>query len=275
MPDFQEPSGEAMRQQQELMHDYEAMMLRGMQAFHGVDPARQSAETSVSFSAHRTQHWEVYGRQGGYCRVDGCSWLTFPMVFFQRNRDRALIKFTVRLDQLREANRWSLRIEGDDIIFGEVLECRQMQDGIDVTLLLHPEEMEMRARAGDSVRYSLTVPTIRYRRRDGDAYRVQLERAGLLPDRLEALQELMQEQSVSMPTADDQRVSAQEWHYQRMERAGVFEELRQERSQPPIKQPAICKGCRHLHGQYHGGTLLVCGVHPYGNGEDCSDFEGF
>ena len=53
----------------------------------------------------------------------------------------------------------------------------------------------------------------------------------------------------------------------------AVEELRQERSRPTVKQPARCQGCRHRHGRSYSGTLLVCGMHPYGNGEDCSDFE--
>ena len=53
----------------------------------------------------------------------------------------------------------------------------------------------------------------------------------------------------------------------------AVEELRQERSRPTVKQPARCQGCRHRHGRSYSGTLLVCGMHPYGNGEDCSDIE--
>ncbi|MBD2034869.1 hypothetical protein H6F76_07465 [Leptolyngbya sp. FACHB-321] len=222
----------------------ERMTMRGIQAFYGMNPveARQIGEISSPFSAQRSvapnvQHWEIYRRQNGYCKVDGCAWLTFPLVYFQPNHDRVLIKFTVRHDQLRETNRWYLSLEGGDIIFGEVLELRQRQDGIAVTLLLHPESIETRAQAGDGSRYSLAVPTIRYRHRSEASYR-RLERAGLLAERIEAL-----------------------------------EALRQELSRPTAQQPALCKGCRHLHGQSYGGTLMVCGMHPYGNGEDCSDFE--
>jgi hypothetical protein len=53
----------------------------------------------------------------------------------------------------------------------------------------------------------------------------------------------------------------------------AVEALRQEQSRPTAKQLAHCQGCRHLHGQAYGGTLMVCGMHPYGNGEDCSDFK--
>lgn len=38
--------------------------------------------------------------------------------------------------------------------------------------------------------------------------------------------------------------------------------------------PSKCKTCRNFHGKSYGGNFLVCGIHPYGNGEDCSDFEG-
>jgi hypothetical protein len=46
---------------------------------------------------------------------------------------------------------------------------------------------------------------------------------------------------------------------------------------PPIA-PAhpLCQTCRHYHGQSYGGTLLVCGMHPYGIADgqtDCSDHE--
>lgn len=37
--------------------------------------------------------------------------------------------------------------------------------------------------------------------------------------------------------------------------------------------PDICKTCQHLHGKSYSGTMLVCGMHPYGNGEECGDFE--
>lgn len=42
----------------------------------------------------------------------------------------------------------------------------------------------------------------------------------------------------------------------------------------PHQHPLQCKNCRNFHGKSYGGTFLVCGIHPYGNGEDCSDFEG-
>lgn len=218
--------------------------MRGIQAFYGMNPvaARHTVDISSPCSAPKSvdrhvQHWEVDGRQSGYCQVDGCAELTFPLVSFQPHYDRVLIKFTVRHDQLRETNRWSLSLEGGAIIFGELLELRQRPDGIAVTLLLHPEASEARAQAGDGIRYSLVVPTRRYRRRSEASYR-RLERAGLLAERIEAL-----------------------------------EALRQELLCPTAKQPALCKGCRHLHGQYYGGTLMVCGRHPYGKGEDCSDFK--
>ena len=40
-----------------------------------------------------------------------------------------------------------------------------------------------------------------------------------------------------------------------------------------VQHPA-CVGCRHFHGQYYGGNLLVCGMHPYGwDSENCPDWE--
>jgi hypothetical protein len=40
------------------------------------------------------------------------------------------------------------------------------------------------------------------------------------------------------------------------------------------RSPKICQNCRNYHGRSYNGNSLVCGIHPYGNGEDCSDFEG-
>lgn len=45
--------------------------------------------------------------------------------------------------------------------------------------------------------------------------------------------------------------------------------LESESSQPP----AICSHCRSFYGQAHNDNLLVCAIHPYGNGENCLDFE--
>lgn len=43
----------------------------------------------------------------------------------------------------------------------------------------------------------------------------------------------------------------------------------------PVQHPA-CRGCRHYHGQVYGGSLLVCGMHPYGvESESCADWETF
>lgn len=42
------------------------------------------------------------------------------------------------------------------------------------------------------------------------------------------------------------------------------------------RTPAVCANCRHYHGQMYGGTMLICGMHPYGPGEEatsCSDRE--
>lgn len=46
--------------------------------------------------------------------------------------------------------------------------------------------------------------------------------------------------------------------------------------EPFINEHPVCVGCRHYHGQVYGGTMLVCGMHPYGvdDGQDtCSDKE--
>ena len=46
--------------------------------------------------------------------------------------------------------------------------------------------------------------------------------------------------------------------------------------EPWMQQHPVCVGCRHYHGQIYGGTLLVCGMHPYGMAagvETCPDRE--
>jgi hypothetical protein len=48
---------------------------------------------------------------------------------------------------------------------------------------------------------------------------------------------------------------------------GAVEEVTQpmiQNVEPFLKHHAICSGCRHFHGQVYGGTMLVCGMHPYG-----------
>jgi hypothetical protein len=46
----------------------------------------------------------------------------------------------------------------------------------------------------------------------------------------------------------------------------------------PTPDPAIhpaCVGCINYNGSDYGGNLLVCGMHPYGCGNDiCADWEG-
>jgi hypothetical protein len=43
---------------------------------------------------------------------------------------------------------------------------------------------------------------------------------------------------------------------------------------PLLNNHTACVGCRNYHGQAYGGTLLVCGMHPYGwEGEKCPDWE--
>lgn len=44
--------------------------------------------------------------------------------------------------------------------------------------------------------------------------------------------------------------------------------------EPFLNEHPACVGCRHYHGQSYGGTMLVCGMHPYGwEGEQCPDWE--
>ena len=47
--------------------------------------------------------------------------------------------------------------------------------------------------------------------------------------------------------------------------------------EPSCDTLPACMGCRNYHGQVYGNSLLVCGMHPYGRGEDkyCPDWEGF
>ncbi|MGA7934691.1 MAG: hypothetical protein WCA35_14190 [Kovacikia sp.] len=43
--------------------------------------------------------------------------------------------------------------------------------------------------------------------------------------------------------------------------------------EPFLNDHPACVGCRHYHGQAYGGTMLVCGMHPYGwEGEKCPDW---
>ncbi|MBD2019178.1 hypothetical protein H6F43_03135 [Leptolyngbya sp. FACHB-36] len=44
-------------------------------------------------------------------------------------------------------------------------------------------------------------------------------------------------------------------------------------TQPISPIPQICRDCQFLCGERHDGNLLVCAVHPSGNGEDCKDFK--
>lgn len=56
-----------------------------------------------------------------------------------------------------------------------------------------------------------------------------------------------------------------------------LELLQQIHAQRPSlpNQPAACQGCQHYHGRMYGGSMLVCGMHPYGVEDDrCPDWEG-
>jgi hypothetical protein len=40
------------------------------------------------------------------------------------------------------------------------------------------------------------------------------------------------------------------------------------------ERPVACRGCSYYHGQYYGGNLLVCALHPQGaEGDRCRDWE--
>ncbi len=64
------------------------------------------------------------------------------------------------------------------------------------------------------------------------------------------------------------------------QRLGDFHEsLFREKSVKPL----ACRGCKHYDGSTYGGNLLVCGIHPYGPGDEsdpatqpttCEDWEG-
>ncbi len=44
--------------------------------------------------------------------------------------------------------------------------------------------------------------------------------------------------------------------------------------EPFLNDRPACVGCRHYHGQVYGGTMLVCGMHPYGWETDkCPDWQ--
>ncbi|MDX2230377.1 MAG: hypothetical protein NW220_12115 [Leptolyngbyaceae cyanobacterium bins.349] len=46
--------------------------------------------------------------------------------------------------------------------------------------------------------------------------------------------------------------------------------------EPLLNDHPVCMGCRHYHGQSYNGTMLVCGMHPYGwEGDKCPDWESF
>lgn len=48
--------------------------------------------------------------------------------------------------------------------------------------------------------------------------------------------------------------------------------------EPLFNDHPACMGCRHYHGQSYNGTMLVCGMHPFGWQEQeqkCPDWESF
>ena len=45
--------------------------------------------------------------------------------------------------------------------------------------------------------------------------------------------------------------------------------------EPTFNVHPACRGCHHYHGQFHGKSLLVCAMHPYGwHDAHCPDWEG-
>ena len=43
---------------------------------------------------------------------------------------------------------------------------------------------------------------------------------------------------------------------------------------PWLQNHPACIGCRNYHGNTYGDEMLVCGIHPYGPGEErCPDWE--
>lgn len=38
--------------------------------------------------------------------------------------------------------------------------------------------------------------------------------------------------------------------------------------------PPLCTNCVHYIGVPVGAIVVVCSMYPYGNGDDCSSFEG-
>ncbi|MEB3210199.1 MAG: hypothetical protein VKL39_02540 [Leptolyngbyaceae bacterium] len=58
-----------------------------------------------------------------------------------------------------------------------------------------------------------------------------------------------------------------EWH-------SGFAEPWVERVEPTAHQNAACIGCKHYHGRVYNGSLLVCGMHPYGwEDAQCPDWD--
>lgn len=44
--------------------------------------------------------------------------------------------------------------------------------------------------------------------------------------------------------------------------------------EPSSQNQPACIGCSHYHGRVYNGTLLVCGMHPYGwDDNQCPDWE--
>lgn len=96
---------------------------------------------------------------------------------------------------------------------------------------------------------------------------------------IETSEEIAEQLEIAFETEIEPRIS--EWLDPILEAYLGFEIAVEETAQPVIHtvEPFLndhpaCVGCRHYHGQAYGGTMLICGMHPYGwDGEKCPDWE--
>lgn len=170
------------------------------------------------------------------CRVstDHCR-LTFPLIQFLAFRNgTATIKFTVPNSEILEARREWRLRLRDGEIWGQILEWSYR----------HQRE---------AIEFTLQV---------------QVEDFEMTARRGETAS-----YTFTVATAQYRRQAAE---YERHRERSASELL--SRHFADSSTPQICRSCKWMNGgTYHGqqgSNLLVCAMHPYGNGEDCSDFEG-
>jgi hypothetical protein len=61
--------------------------------------------------------------------------------------------------------------------------------------------------------------------------------------------------------------------YDAIQYDAIYEQLNPKVPPTPDRH-AACIGCQHYHGRLYSGTLLVCGMHPFGwETESCPDWE--